>query len=157
TFQPNVGRGFYYKKKFGDLHGVYVFGNDSKSARDSSFVSGIGQLRNVCCKSDQDFDISGFAPQPSYTPVIQEMKNAGGNYAQANQGTQTELLRKEATIQGITGVKVWDCTTGCYSTSFLKDGGSDVDGEYVDVLYLPFLNAADRKANPMLNNFVKYT
>ena len=36
TFQPNVGRGYYYEKKFGkDLHGVYVFGNDSKSARDS--------------------------------------------------------------------------------------------------------------------------
>ena len=157
TFQPNVGRGYYYKKKFGDLHGAYVFGNDSKSARDSSFVSGIGQLRLVCCKSDQDFDISGFAPQPSYTPVIQEMKNSGGNYAQANQGTQTQLLRKEATIQGITGVKVWDCTTGCYSTSFLKDGGSDVEGEFVDTLYLPFLSAADRKANPMLNNFVKYT
>ena len=46
TFQPNVGRGYYYKQKFGnDLHGVYIFGSDSKSARDSSFASGIGQLR----------------------------------------------------------------------------------------------------------------
>src|SRR4051794_4275931 len=41
TFQPNLGRGYYYKKKFGDLHGSYSFGNDSKSARDSSFASGI--------------------------------------------------------------------------------------------------------------------
>ena len=46
TFQPNVGRGYYYKQKFGnDLHGIYIFGSDSKSARDSSFASGIGQLR----------------------------------------------------------------------------------------------------------------
>src|SRR6478752_8823442 len=124
TFQPNVGRGHYYKQKFGkDLHGIYIFGSDSKSARDSSYASGIGQLRAVCCKSDQDFDISGFAPQSAYTPVVQEMKNAGSNYGQATQGSQTILLRKESTLQGLTDIKVWDCTTGCYSKAFLKDGG----------------------------------
>ena len=133
TFQPNVGRGYYYKDKFGkDLHGIYIFGSDSKSARDSSYASGIGQLRAVCCKSDQDFDISGFAPQSAYTPVVQEMKNAGSNYGQATQGPQQILLRKEATLQGLTDVKVWDCTTGCYSKAFLKDGGSDVDEQFVD-------------------------
>ena len=158
TFQPNVGRGYYYDKKFGnDLHGIYIFGSDSKSARDSSYASGIGQLRDVCCKSDQDFDISGFAPQSAYTPVVQEMKTAGSNYGQATQGSQTILLRKEATLQGLTDVKVWDCTTGCYSKSFLSDGGSDVDGQFVDTLYLPFLSKAEQNANPMLKNFVKYT
>ncbi|MDQ1431978.1 MAG: hypothetical protein QOF40_2580, partial [Actinomycetota bacterium] len=158
TFQPNVGRAYYYSKKYGnDLHGIYVFGNDSKSARDSSFVSGIGQLRVKCCKSDQDFDISGFAPQSAYTPVIQAMKNDGSNYGQGNQGPQQVLLRKEATLQGLTGVKVWDCTTGCYSKAFLKDGGSDVADNYVDTLYLPFLSTAEQNANPMLKNFVKYT
>jgi hypothetical protein len=158
TFQPNVGRAYYYNKTYGkDLHGVYIFANDSKSARDSSFASGIGQLRVKCCTSDEDFDISGFAPQSSYTSAIQAMKNDGSNYGQATQGSQQILLRKEATLQGLTGVKVWDCTTGCYSTSFLKDGGSDVDGQYVDTLYLPFLSKAEQNANPMLKNFVKYT
>ena len=158
TFQPNVGRAYYYDKKFGkDLHGVYVLPSDSKSARDSSFVSGIGQLRVECCKSDQDFDISGFAQQSAYTPVVQAMKNDGSNYGQATQGSQTILLRKEATLQGVTDVKVWDCTTGCYSTSFLKDGGSEVDSQFVDTLYLPFLSTAEQNANPMLKNFVKYT
>ena len=159
TFQPNIGRAYYYNQKYGTgkLHGAYVFGSDSKSARDSSFVSGIGQMRVKCCTSDQDFDISGFAPQSAYTPVVQAMKNDGSNYAQANQGQQTVLLRKEAVLQGLTSVKVWDCTTGCYSKSFLSDGGSDVDGEYVDTLYLPFLSSAERKANPMLANFVKFT
>jgi hypothetical protein len=158
TFQPNIGRAYYYNKKHGnDLHGVYIFGSDSKSARDSSFVSGIGQVRVKCCKSDQDFDISGFAPQSAYTPVVQAMKNDSSNYGQATQGNQQILLRKEATLQGLTSVKVWDCTTGCYSKAFLKDGGSDVDQQYVDTLYLPFLSSAERKANPMLANFVKYT
>ncbi len=158
TFQPNIGRAYYYLKKGGkDLHGVYIFGSDSKSARDSSFASGIGQLRVKCCTSDQDFDISGFATQSAYTPVIQAMKTDSSNYGQATQGPQQILLRKEAALQGLTGVKIWDCTTGCYSTSFLKDGGSDVDGNYVDTLYLPFLSSAEQKANPMLKNFVKYT
>jgi len=158
TFQPNVGRGYYYNKKFGnDLHGIYIYGSDSKSARDSSFVSGIGQLRNVCCKADQDFDLPGSAPQSQYTPVVQLMKTKGSNYGQATQETQQLALRKEAALQGLTDVKVWDCTTGCYSKDFLKQGGTEVDGNYIDTLYLPFLSAADRKANPMLNNFVKYT
>jgi hypothetical protein len=158
TFQPNVGRGYYYKKKFGnDLHGVYVIGNDSKSARDSSFASGIGQLRVVCCKSDQDFDLSGSAPQSQYTPIIQEMKSKSSNYGQAVQAPQQILLRKEAALQGLTGVKVWDCTTGCYSKDFLSQGGTDVADNYVDTLYLPFLSKAEQNANPMLKNFVKYT
>ena len=50
---------YYYQKKYGkDLHGFYVFGNDSKSARDSSFSSGLGQMRVVGFKSDEDFDRS---------------------------------------------------------------------------------------------------
>ena len=105
TFQPSIGRAYYFNKKYGkDLHGVYIFGSDSKSARDSSFASGIGQMRVRCCTSDQDFDISGFAPQSAYTPVVQEMKNKGSNYGQATQGNQTILLRKEAVLQGLTGV-----------------------------------------------------
>jgi hypothetical protein len=114
-------------------------------------------LRNVCCKSDQDFFMSGRSPQSQYTPVVQQMKNAGASYGQAVQSNQMILLRKEATLQGLTNVKVWDCTTSCYSKSFLQDGGTDVDGNYIDTLYLPFLNPADRNANPMLKNFVKYT
>jgi hypothetical protein len=158
TFQPNVGRGYYYKKKFGpDLHGIYIYGSDSKSARDSSYVSGIGQLRNACCKADQDIDLPGSAPQSQYTSVIQTMKSKGSNYGQATQEPQQIALRKEAALQGLTGVKVWDCTTGCYSKDFLKTGGQDVDGNYIDTLYLPFLSKADQNANPMLKNFVKYT
>ncbi len=158
TFQPNVGRGYYYNKKFGqDLHGVYVFGNDSKSARDAAFSSGGGQLRAVCCTSDQDFDLSGSAPESQYAPVVQEMKTEGSNYGQATLGTQQVALRKEAALQGLTSVKVWDCNSGCYSTDFLGAGGRDVDGQFVDTLYLPFLSKAEQTANPMLRNFVRYT
>ena len=40
---------------------------------------------------------------------------------------------------------------------FLEQGGADVENEYVDLAYLPFFDAKERKANTMLANFVKYT
>ena len=153
TFQPNVGRGYYYKKKFGRTCTARTPSAATRSsARDSSFVSGIGQLRQVCCKSDQDFDISSFAPQSAYTPVIQTMKNDGLELRPGKLGpAPTILTRKEATLQGLTGVKVWDCTAGCYEqVSSCSDGGSDVEGEYVDTLFLPFYSKAEQNANPML-------
>ncbi|HXY94275.1 MAG TPA: ABC transporter substrate-binding protein [Acidimicrobiia bacterium] len=159
TYQASIGRAYYYIKKYGnDLHGVYVFGSDSKSARDSSFVSGLGQMRAVCCKSDADFDRSGSAQQPEYTPVVQAIKDHNSNYAQCTgQYTCTVLLRKEAAIQGVNTVKVWDCGVQCYDVNFLKAGGQDVEGEYVDTLFLPFLDPKEQKANAMVGNFVKYT
>ena len=159
TFHANVARGRYYNEKFGKdkLHGVYVFGADSKQARDSSFVS-LGALRDIGIKSDKDFDLPTSAPQSAYTPVIQEMKNDGSNYGQAITNTAMILMRKEATLQGLTGVKVWDCGVGCYDEpNFLKAGGSDVEGQYVDTLFLPFYSKADQKANKQLGNYVKYT
>jgi hypothetical protein len=66
-------------------------------------------------------------------------------------------LRKEAALQGLTGVKVWDCGSACYDPQFLASGGQDVEGQYVDTTFLPFLSKADQKANKMAANFVKYT
>jgi hypothetical protein len=157
-----VARGLYYQQKYGkDLHGVYVFGADSKSARDSSFAS-LGGLRDIGgtdkgIKSDGDFNVSGRDPQSAYTPFVQQMKTSGSNYGQCTGAyTCTINLRKEAALQGVTA-KVWDCGVSCYTDQLLSAGGSDVEGEYVDTLFLPFYNKADLKANPMLANYVKYT
>jgi Periplasmic binding protein len=158
TFQASVGRGRYYEKKYGkDLHGIYIFGSDSKSARDSSFAS-LGALRDIGITSDGDFDRTGRATQSEFTEIVQTMKTKGSTYgACTGQYTCTVNLRKEAALQGLTGVKVWDCGVQCYDKQFLSAGGADVEGQYVDTLYLPFLSKADQKANPMLANFVKYT
>jgi Periplasmic binding protein len=159
TFRANVSRGRYYNDKYGEgeLHGVYVFGNDSKQARDSSFVS-LGALRDIGIKSDQDFDISGRAQQSEYTPVIAAMKANQSNYGQAITANAMVLMRKEAALQGLTGVKVWDCGVGCYDEdAFLEAGGADVEDQYVDTLFLPFYSKADQKANKQLGNYVKYT
>jgi hypothetical protein len=64
-------------------------------------------------------------------------------------------LRKEAKLQGLNDVKVWDCGTQCYDPQLIEQGGADVEGQFADTLYLPFFNAADRKANKMAASFYK--
>jgi hypothetical protein len=162
TFQADVARGYYYLDKYGkDLHGVYVFGSDSKSSRDASFAS-LGGLRDIGgvnqgIKSDEDFDRPSSAAQSEFTAIVQKMKSSGSNYGQAaGPYTQMVALRKEAALQGLTGVKVWDCGVQCYDKLFINTGGADVEGQYADTLFLPFYNKADQKANPMLANVVKY-
>jgi ABC-type branched-subunit amino acid transport system substrate-binding protein len=159
TYQGTAARGLYYKKKFGKgLHGAYVFGSDLKAARNSSFSSGLGQIRTICCKSDEDFDLSARSPQSAFTPVVQALKDKNGSYAQVTGSyNMTVALRKEAKLQGLSSVKVWDCGTQCYDREFLEQGGADVDGQYVDALYAPFLDPAERKANKIAADYVKFT
>ena len=159
TFQPNIGRAYYYLQKYGkDLHGAYIFGADSKQNRDASFSSGIGQMRAVGIESDQDFDLSVFAPQSAYTPVVQSLKTNSSNYAIDGSTLDSNLLlRKEAELQGgLDQIKVWDCTTQCYDQRFITDGGSAAEGNYVDLLYLPYFDAREVRANKELAAYVKY-
>lgn len=107
--------------------------------------------------SDQDFDEPPNAQQSVYTQIVQTMKSKGSNYAQCTLPyTCTVQLRKEAVLQGLTGVKVWDCAVQCYDERFAGAGGADVEGTYVGIPFMPYLNAADRKAVPMVGQFVKY-
>jgi Periplasmic binding protein len=165
TYVANVGRGYYFTRKYGDLHGVYVFSNDSPIGLVLQVASGIGGIRdaggaNKGVRSDADLTISGVDAQrqDALTPAVQALKAHSSNYAQcAIQYQCTVSLRKEAALQGITNqVKVWDCNS-CYDKKFLSDGGTDVENTYVDDLYLPFYDPKEAKANPMLANFVRYT
>jgi hypothetical protein len=165
TYQGNVGRGYYFTKKYGDVHGVYIFGNDTKIGYAQEFGSGIGGIRDaggtsLGVRSDADISIGAADAlrQDALTPAVQAIKAHNSNYAQcAIQYQCTVSLRKEAAVQGVTDqVKVWDCN-GCYDKKFLADGGVDVENTYVDNLFLPFYDAREVKANPMLANFVRYT
>ena len=158
TFQANVGVGYWYQQKYGKhLHGAYVFTNDTQSAYIVGF-STRGALRDIGIKSDQDFLRSQRATQSEFSEIINAMKADSSNYAQCTGALGcTVNLRKEASLQGLTGVKVWDCGVSCYDRQFLAAGGSDVEGEYVDMGVLPFYSKAEVKANPMLANYVKYT
>jgi hypothetical protein len=157
TYQTNVQRAFFYQEVYGKhLHGVYIFNNASKAAHDALFAQ-LGGLREVGITSDQDFDEAANAQQSVYTQIVQTMKTKGSNYAQCTLPyTCTVQLRKEAVLQGLSGVKVWDCTVQCYDERFPQVGGADVDGTYVAIPFLPYINRADQKAVPMIAQFVKY-
>ena len=157
TYQGSAGRGLLFEKKYGkDLHGVYIFPSDVKAVRNTAFASGLGQVREICCASDQDVDLSVRAPQSAYTPAVLEIKSNNSTYAQSTGPYNTTVaLRKEAKLQGVTSVKVWDCANQCYDPRLIADGGADVENQYATTLYLPFLNAADRKANKMASAFYK--
>jgi hypothetical protein len=60
----------------------------------------------------------------------------------------TVLLRKEAALQGLTGVKVRDCGSACSDPQFLASGGQDVEGQYVDTTFLPLLVFTQERGDP---------
>jgi Periplasmic binding protein len=147
TYQANAGRAYYYQKKFGkDLHGTFIFSADLKAANNANRAS-MTQMQTVGIKADEEVDISARAPQSEYTPVIQTMKDNNSNYAQSGSAfNSTVALRKEAKLQGLTDPDIiWDCTLQCYDRRLIEQGGADVEGQYVSLLFLPFEEANTNK------------
>ena len=63
------------------------------------------------------------------------------------------FLRKEAQVQGVDTVKVWDCSLQCYDARFLSTGGTAVENHYVWLSFLPF---EDKGSNDELDSFLQY-
>ena len=153
TYRGSLGATNYYLKKFGKntLHGAFVYPSDLKSAKNSQVPIFTAQ-QQAGLKQDSTFDISGRAQQSAYTPVIQSMKDAGSTYARNGSNDASNIsLMKEAKLQGLSSVKVWDCSLQCYSKNILA--APETDGLYVWTSFVPFEEA---KSNPMTANFVKY-
>ena len=163
TFQANVARGYYYLDKYGkDLHGVYVFGSDSKSARDASFAS-LGGLRDIGgvdqgIKSDEDFDISSAAHAVGVH---------AGRADDEEQRLELRSGRRSVHADGVTaqgggaagrdrreglGLRRAVLRQAVHRRRRLPTSRASTS----DTLFLPFYSKADQKANPMLANFVKY-
>ena len=47
------------------------------------------------------------------------------------------FFRKEAQVQGVNTVKVWDCSLQCYDQRLISTGGSAVEGQYTWLSFLP--------------------
>jgi len=104
--------------------------------------------------SDAEFGESGTAIQTDFTQVAQAMKAHNATYARNGLDYKgTVLMRKEAQVQGVNSVKVWDCSVQCYDSRLISEGGSAVEGQYVWLNFLPF---EDKGANATLDGFLKY-
>ena len=153
TWRANIGAVKFYQQKLGKkLHGTYVYGNDLKA----SSIGGLAIIRGYVqagIKSDNEIGISARAPQPEYTPVVQQLKEAGSNFS-LNTGpfSSSVALRKEAKLQGVDASSiVWECF--CYDRHFIEQGGADVDGEYVRISHLPYTDTS----NAAMKSFLAFT
>ena len=99
--------------------------------------------------------MSGFASQPDYTQIADAIKTHNSNYARNGldySGTLYE--RKEAAAQGVSSVKIWDCSVQCYDQRLISAANGATEGQYVWLNILPIEDGPN--ANPELAAFLKY-
>jgi hypothetical protein len=145
----------YFFNKFGAnaLHGVFVIPKDLPSTI-SATMPLFRAANQMGIPSDAEFGMSGTAIQTDYTQVAQALKSHKSTYGRNGVDYKgTVLLRKEAQVQGVDTVKVWDCQVQCYDRRLIQEGGAAMEGQYVWVNFLPF---EDKGSNPTLDGFLKY-
>ena len=156
TYHGSLGATNWYLKKYGKnaLHGLFLYPSDLKSAKNTQIPAFTAQQK-AGIKQDATFDVSGRAPQSAYTPFVQAMKDSGSTYGRSGgNDAQVIALRKEAKLQGVNTVKVWDCSLQCYDKDLVSSANAaDTEGQYVWIPFIPFEEASTSKAE---QNFLKY-
>jgi len=145
----------YYLKKYGtgSLHGVFLVPDDLPSTISASTPL-FAADEQFGVKKDAEFGISALATQSAYTSDVQALKTHNSTFARDGADyVSSVFLRKEAQVQGVNTVKVWDCSLQCYDQRLISTGGSAVENQYVWLSFLPF---EDRGHNPELDNFLQY-
>jgi ABC-type branched-subunit amino acid transport system substrate-binding protein len=137
-----VGPTKYYLNKTPGLHGLFLVAGDLPTTVQSNTFT-IAAQAQAGIVWDATPKISGADQQPAYTPRIQILKAKNGNfvYDGANDVAMIRMM-KEAKAQGLDMSKVlWTCSLACYTKAMLAQGGSDVEGAYVWMQFLPFEEA----------------
>lgn len=152
TYIAPQGDALYYLRKNKDLHGVWTVPADLKSTK-NSLLPTYQAAADLGVKKDGKglYDVFQRDPQSAMTPVVQAIKENSSTWAYSGSDKMLDL-RKEATLQGVTSVKVWGCTQACYSQSFVDKGGSDVEDTQAVITTLPFYT--EYKLNPTLKKLV---
>jgi hypothetical protein len=145
----------YYTQKYGKgaLHGVYLVPNDLPSTIAASTPLFALDVHEGM-KKDAEFGVSALATQSAYTPYAQAMKLHKSTFARDGSDYASNVfMSKEAETQGVSTVKVWDCSLQCYDSRFISEGGSAVEGHYTWISFLPF---EDQGHNDELDAFLQY-
>ena len=147
-----TGAGKYFTKRNKDLHGVFTLAGDLKSTVNAALPL-VESYKSLGVKSDGEFKVSGLSPQAAYTPIVQAIKQNSSTYVLNNVDYKADVfLRKEAQVQGVNTVKVWDCALQCYDRRLIEEGGDAVEGQYVNLFFIPFEEA---KQNKSVDNYLK--
>ncbi len=153
TYQARVGRFRWYLQHVSkDLHGIFLVGADLAALKTATMPIWLG-AQKVGIKSDGVFDVHGTDGQDKYLPMATTMQSQGSTIESSgvNDTSQAYML-KEAAVQGVSTVKVWDCTSACYSKRFLETAGAKADGQYVD---MPFVPVEEARYSPAVKAYVK--
>jgi len=148
TWTNQVGHVKYWLQQNPGLHGIFLVPGDLPTTVQAS-TYGIASQQAAGITFDATPKVSGTDAQPAYTPRVQIAKQKGSTYVfDGSNDVAMIRMRKEANAQGLTTVKVWGCSLSCYTQDFIPQGGSDVEGTYVWLGFLPFeeasYNAADQ-------------
>jgi ABC-type branched-subunit amino acid transport system substrate-binding protein len=155
TYRTNQGVFKYLSKQHnGDLKGPFIKSSDSPDAARST-DSLADAAKNAGIDVTGMPSLSNSSPQSAFTPVVTQMKQDGDNWSDNGLTTPgAVLLRQEAALQGVDSSKVvWQCTSACYDEKQMAAAGDAMDGEYVDLGFLPF---AEAKSNKTLAGYLKY-
>ncbi len=154
TYELPVGDTRYLVQQNPGLHGIWLYDTDDPTFKLTE-VPLFQAESNLGIKKDGQgfYPLSGAVPQSALTPFIQQVKASGSTFVYDDTTTQNMvLLRKEAQLQGVSSVKVWECNSGCYDPTFAQLGGAAVNGTYASLNDLPYLS--DYKTNPSLNKLI---
>ena len=153
TYQARVGRFRWYLQNVSkDLHGVFLVGADFEALKTATMPIWLG-AQKVGIKSDGVYEVHGADGQDKYLPIATQMKSDGSTIESSgvNDTSQAYML-KEAAVQGVNTVKVWDGTSACDSKRFLETAGAKAEGQYVD---MPFVPVEEAKYSPAVRAYVK--
>jgi len=127
-----------YLKQDKNLHGIFGVPGDLPTTVQSATYQ-IEAQKKAGITWDAIFKVSGRDEQAAYTPRIQALKQHNSTYYYNGSNDRAMInAMKEAKAQGVNSVKVWACSLACYTRAMLTAGGSDVEGAYVWMQFLPF-------------------
>ena len=152
--QPTVTENYYFEKYGKDtLHGLFLVPSELPSTISSSTPIFAAEMK-LGIAEDAEFGTASATSQSGYTPFVQALKTNHSTYARdGSDYVSNVFLRKEAQVQSVNTVKVWDCGIQCYDQRLITTGGSAVNDQYV---WLPFLPYEDKGKNDELDNFLQY-
>jgi ABC-type branched-subunit amino acid transport system substrate-binding protein len=154
TYQANRGAFAYLTKHAAaPLHGALLYSNATKALAVGGQAIIEGPLHGGV-KSDLTTGIGASAQQNAFTPIVQQMKDHGSNFAfNAGAAATTIALMSEAQLQGLADPDfVWTCNASCYDES-ISSNASVTDDLYVTMTYVPFEEA---RQNEAVATFLKY-
>jgi len=154
TYRGNQGVFTYLAKKHKSLNGPFIKTNDSPDAeRSTDVLTKAAQHAGINVTSAPV--LSNRDQQSAFTTIVTKMKQDGSNWSDNGLAAPGAVLfRQEAALQGLTDPNlVWQCTSACYDQQAMSAAGDVMNGEYVDLGFLPF---SESSANKTLAGYLKY-